>query len=176
MERIVNYADTVNFTADINLKNTGIIGISRDVSDNPYTGNINGNNHTLTSSIGETYGYKGESIATDETEGCGKIYSSGSKHTDIGLFSCMSGNVKNLTIAGTIHAGVSSGDMRIGSIAARQETNETVINNVQVTTAIAFDANNDSKISRIGGLFGSAAKVKLNQNTCIMHSLHWLKV
>ena len=157
----------INFTADINLKNTGIIGISRDVSDNPYTGNINGNNHTLTSSIGETYGYKGESIATDETEGCGKIYSSGSKHTDIGLFSCMSGNVKNLTIAGTIHAGVSSGDMRIGSIAARQETNETVINNVQVTTAIAFDANNDSKISRIGGLFGSAAKVKLNQNTCI---------
>ena len=77
----------------------------------------------------------------------------------------MSGNVSNLTITGSIHAGVSNGDMWIGSIAARQETNETVISNVQVTTAIAFDAQGDSKISRIGGLFGSAGKVKLNENT-----------
>lgn len=155
----------INFTADVNLKNTGIIGISRDISDNAYTGNINGNNHTLTLSIGETYGCKGENIATNGTEGCGKIYSSGSKHTDIGLFSRMSGNVSDLTIAGNIHASVSNGDMWIGSVAARQETNETVISNVKVTTEIAFDANNDSKISRIGGLFGSAEKVKLNENT-----------
>lgn len=155
----------INFTADVNLQNTGIIGISRDISDNAYTGKINGNNHTLTLSIGETYGYKGGSIATNGTEGCGKIYSLGSKHTDIGLFSRMSGNVSNLTITGSIHAGVCNGDMWIGSIAARQETNETVISNVQVTTAIAFDAQGDSKISRIGGLFGSAGKVKLNENT-----------
>lgn len=155
----------VNFTADVNLQNTGIIGISRDIDASAYTGNINGDSHTLTLSIGETYGYKGGSIATNETEGCGKIYSSGSKHTDIGLFSRMSGNVSNLTITGSIHAGVSNGDMWIGSIAARQETNETVISNVQVTTAIAFDAQGDSKISRIGGLFGSAGKVKLNENT-----------
>ena len=155
----------INFTADVNLKNTGIIGISRDIDDSAYTENINGNTHTLTLSIGETYGFKGENIATNETEGCGKIYSSGSKHTDIGLVSRMGGNVSNLTITGSIHAGVSNGDMWIGSIAARQETNETVISNVQVTTAIAFDAQGDSKISRIGGLFGSAGKVKLNENT-----------
>lgn len=164
----------INFTANVNLQNTGIIGISRDTSDDAYTGNINGNNKTLTLSIGETYGYKGENIATDGTEGCGKIYSSGSKHTDIGLFSCMKGNVSNLTIAGSINAGVSNGDMWIGSIAAWQETNETVISNVQVTTTIAFDANNannDSKISRIGGLFGSAGKVKLNENTCIQSNI-----
>ncbi len=151
----------INFTADVNLQNTGIIGISRDIDDSAYTGNINGNTHTVTLSIGEIYGYKGGSI----TEGCGKIYSSGSKHTDIGLFSRMSGNVSDLTIAGSIHAGVSNGDMWIGSIAARQETNETVVNNVKVTTEIAFDAKGDSKISRIGGLFGSAGKVKLNENT-----------
>ncbi|MBD8930696.1 MAG: hypothetical protein EGQ79_00885 [Ruminococcus sp.] len=159
----------INFTADVNLQNTGIIGISRDTSDNAYIGNINGNNHTLTLSIGETYG-----IAPNGTEGCGKIYSSGSKHTDIGLFSCMKGNVSDLTIAGSINAGVSNGDMWIGSIAAWQETNETVISNVQVTTTIAFDANNannDSKISRIGGLFGSAGKVKLNENTCIQSNI-----
>lgn len=155
----------INFTADVNLQNTGIIGISRDIDDSAYTGNINGNPHTLTLSIGEAYGFKGKNIATNETEGCGKIYSSGSKHTDIGLFSRMSGNVSNLTITGSIHAGVSNGDMWIGSIAARQETNETVISNVQVITAIAFDAQGDSKISRIGGLFGSAGKVKLNENT-----------
>ena len=157
----------INFTADVNLQNTGIIGISRDIYDDVYTGNINGNNHTLTLSIGETYGYKG----TDGTEGCGKIYSSGSKHTDIGLFSCMSGNVSNLTITGSIHAGVSNDNMWIGSIAARQEKNETVISDVQVTTAIAFDANNDSKISRIGGLFGSAEKVKSSGNTCIQSNI-----
>lgn len=151
----------INFTADVNLQNTGIIGISRDIDDSAYTGNIKGNTHTVTLSIGEIYGYKGGSI----TEGCGKIYSSGSKHTDIGLFSRMSGNVSDLTIAGSIHAGVSNGDMWIGSIAARQETNETVVNNVKVTTEIAFDAKGDSKISRIGGLFGSAGKVKLNENT-----------
>lgn len=161
----------INFTADVNLKNTGIIGISRDIDDSAYTGNINGNPHTLTLSIGEAYGFKGKNIATNETEGCGKIYSSGSKHTDIGLFSRMSGNVRNLTIAGSIHAGVSSGNMWIGSIAARQETNETVISNVQVTTAIAFDADKDSKISCIGGLFGSAEKVKLNGNTCIQSKI-----
>lgn len=161
----------INFTANINLQNTGIIGISRDISDNAYTGNINGNTNTVTLSIGETYGYKGESIVTDETEGCGKIYSSGSKHTDIGLFSRMGGNVSNLTITGSIHTGVSNGDMWIGSIAARQETNETVISNVQVTTAIAFDAKGDSKISRLGGLFGSAGKVKLNGNTCIQSNI-----
>lgn len=161
----------INFTANINLQNTGIIGISRDISDNAYTGNINGNTNTVTLSIGETYGYKGESIVTDETEGCGKIYSSGSKHTDIGLFSRMGGNVSNLTITGSIHTGVSNGDMWIGSIAARQETNETVISNVQVTTAIAFDTKGDSKISRLGGLFGSAGKVKLNGNTCIQSNI-----
>lgn len=155
----------INFTANVNLKNTGIIGISRDIYDNAYTGKINGNNHTLTLSIGETYGCKGKNIATNGTEGCGKIYSSDSKHTDIGLFSRMSGNVSDLTIAGSIHAGVSNDNMWIGSIAARQETNETVISNVKVTAKIAFDADKDSKISRIGGLFGSAEKVKLNENT-----------
>ena len=163
----------INFTADVNLQNTGIIGISRDIDDkDEYTGgNINGNGHRLTLSIGETYGYKGKNIATDGAEGCGKIYSSGSKHTGIGLLSRMGGNVSNLTITGSIHAGVSNGDMQIGSIAARQETNETVISNVQVTTAIAFDADKDSKISCIGGLFGSAEKVKLNGNTCIQSKI-----
>lgn len=161
----------INFTADVNLKNTGIIGISRDIDDSAYTGNINGNTYTLTLSIGETYGYKGENIATNGTEGCGKIYSSGSKHTDIGLFSRMGGNVSDLTITGSIHAGASNGDMWIGSIAARQETKETVISNVQVTTAIAFDAQGNSKISCIGGLFGSAGKVKLNENTCIKSNI-----
>lgn len=157
----------INFTQDVNLQNTGIIGISRDTSDDAYTGNINGNNKTLTLSIGETYG-----CTTNGTEGCGKIYSSGSKHTDIGLFSRMGGNVSDLTIAGSIHAGVSNGDMWIGSIAARQETKETVISNVQVTTAIAFDAKgDDSKISRIGGLFGSAEKARLNANTCIQSGI-----
>lgn len=161
----------VNFTADVNLQNTGIIGISRDIDDSAYTGNINGDSHTLTLSIGETYGYKGGSIATNETEGCGKIYSSGSKHTDIGLFSRMRGNVSNLTIAGSINAGVSNGNMWIGSIAARQENNETVISNVKVTTTIKFDTNKDSQISCIGGLFGSAAKVKLSENTGIQSNI-----
>ena len=161
----------VNFTADVNLQNTGIIGISRDIDDSAYTGNINGDSHTLTLSIGETYGYKGGSIATNETEGCGKIYSSGSKHTDIGLFSRMRGNVSNLTITGSINAGVSNGNMWIGSIAARQETNETVISNVKVTTTIKFDTNKDSQISCIGGLFGSAAKVKLSENTGIQSNI-----
>lgn len=161
----------VNFTADVNLQNTGIIGISRDIDDSAYTGNINGNSHTLTLSIGETYGYKGGSIATNETEGCGKIYSSGSKHTDIGLFSRMRGNVSNLTITGSINAGVSNGNMWIGSIAARQENNETVISNVKVTTTIKFDTNKDSQISCIGGLFGSAAKVKLSKNTGIQSNI-----
>ena len=161
----------INFTQDVNLQNTGIIGISRDTSDDAYTGNINGNNKTLTLSIGETYGYKGGSIATNETEGCGKIYSSGSKHTDIGLFSRMRGNVSNLTITGSINAGVSNGNMWIGSIAARQENNETVVSNVKVTTTIKFDTNKDSQISCIGGLFGSAAKVKLSENTGIQSNI-----
>lgn len=161
----------INFTADVNLKNTGIIGISRDIDDSAYTGNINGNPNTLTLSIGETYGYKGENIATDGTEGCGKIYSSGSKHTDIGLFSRMGGNVSDLTIAGSIHADASNGNMWIGSIAARQENNETVISNVKVTTTIKFDTNKDSQISYIGGLFGSAAKVKLSKNTGIQSNI-----
>lgn len=161
----------INFTADVNLKNTGIIGISRDIDDSAYTGSINGIDHTLTLSIGETYGYKGGSIATDGAEGCGKIYSSGSKHTDIGLFSRIGGNVSNLTITGSINAGVSSGDMWIGSVAARQENNEAVISKVKVTTKIAFDTNNDSPKSYIGGVFGSAAKVKLNENTCIQSNI-----
>ena len=161
----------INFTADVNLKNTGIIGISRDIDDSAYTGSINGNDHTLTLSIGETYGYKGENKATDGAEGCGKIYSSGSKHTDIGLFSRMGGNVSNLTITGSINAGVSNGNMWIGSIAARQENNETVISNVKVTTTIKFDTNKDSQISYIGGLFGSAAKVKLSENTGIQSNI-----
>lgn len=169
----------INFTADVNLKNTGIIGISRDIYDeDAYTGNINGNingnNHTLTLSIGETYGYKGKEIAKDGAEGCGKIYSSGSKHTGIGLFSRMGGNVvSNLTITGSVNAGVSisNSNMWIGSVAARQENNETVISNVQVTTKIAFDANNDSQKSYIGGVFGSAAKVKLNENTGIQSNI-----
>lgn len=166
----------INFTADVNLKNTGIIGISRDIDDSAYTGNINGNPNTLTLSIGETYGYKGGNKAIDGAEGCGKIYSSGSKHTDIGLFSRMGGNVSNLTITGSIHAGVSNGNMWLGSIAARQENNETVISNVKVTTTIKFDTNKDSQISCIGGLFGSTAKVKLNantlnENTCIQSNI-----
>ena len=58
-------------------------------------------------------------MATDGTEGVWENIFLSSKHTDIDLISRMR-NVSNLTITGSINAGVSNGNMWIGSIAARQ--------------------------------------------------------
>ena len=147
-------------SADIDLTGTGILGIERDIEDKskPYEGNFDGNNHTINLAIGETYGQrKSQSgsleTVSDEEWGNGQIYSVGTAHNTLGLFSTASGSVRELTIDGFIHASTENGWADIGGYAA-----ELIGNNISVTieNVTASERMNlrAADYTKVGGIYG----------------------
>ena len=157
---------SINFLGDVDLTGTGIIGISRDsdaLSEGDYTGKISGDGHKVTLSIGETYGYKGNSQTADGTDGCGKIYPTNFKinnvdyyyHKYLGLFASSQETIENLTISGKIDVSGANGEVSIGSIAARKVGNTSkYLSSVTVDTSISLNAIGDYKYSYVGGVYG----------------------
>lgn len=147
-------------SADIDLTGTGILGIERNIEDKskPYEGNFDGNNHTINLAIGETYGQrKSQSgsleTVSDEEWGNGQIYSVGTAHNTLGLFSTASGSVRELTIDGFIHASTENGWADIGGYAA-----ELIGNNISVTieNVTASESMNlrAADYTKVGGIYG----------------------
>lgn len=151
---------TISLSADIDLTGTGILGIERDIEEknNPYKGNFEGNKHTIKLAIGETYGQrKSQSgsleTVSDEEWGNGQIYSVGTAHNTLGLFSTASGSVRELTIDGFIHASTENGWADIGGYAA-----ELIGNNISVTieNVTASESMNlrAADYTKVGGIYG----------------------
>lgn len=164
----------ISIEEDIDLENTGILGISRDseaLMEGDYTGKVSGNDHTITLSVGETFGYRGETPAADDTEGCGKIYAVNFTigkvnyyyHRYQGLFASAQETIENLKIAGKIKVSNAIGDVSIGSIAGKKVGGSgKELKTVTVTTTITLDACGDWKTSYVGGLYGESAGGDIN--------------
>lgn len=164
-------------SADIDLTGTGILGIERNIEDKskPYEGNFDGNNHTINLAIGETYGQrKSQSgsleTVSDEEWGNGQIYSVGTAHNTLGLFSTASGSVRELTIDGFIHASTENGWADIGGYAA-----ELIGNNISVTieNVTASESMNlrAADYTKVGGIYGECiGTVNITLNSFISNA------
>lgn len=170
---------TITLTADIDLSGTGVNGFMRDgcivnasndnkpvsqiTKDNigdvgSFTGTLNGDNHTVTLAIGESYG----EYDSSQTEGIGQIY----RHQYNGLFSVVGNDtddteINNLAIAGTINVCNAGPDgMFIGGIGARSHGSVT-LNSITANEAIKYHeganapADTNKNLGKnIGGFIG----------------------
>lgn len=147
----------ITLANDIDLTGTGIYGLTREgaYDDKATTNSINGNNHTLTLSIGEAYGtWDGTNKVADSDAGNGRIY----RHKQLGLFAAGNGNAKNLTIDGTINVDTKVDDMAVGAFAATcTSSNDLSFNNVVCKTTMDIKANNKMFV---GGFIGKTATSK----------------
>ena len=145
----------------IDLTGTGIYSLLRDNGSQKYIGTFNGNNHTITLSAGEAYGYLSDStLAANEngrsaTVGIGQIYN----HSTIGFIPYCNGKVQNLTLNGSIYFhNVSNGvDVRCGAVAGY--TDGATFTDVTVNTKIVYrDGAGGAglKVMSIGGFLGRA--------------------
>lgn len=157
-------AKSVSMTADIDLNNTGMTGLTRDNKNDSWTSGIgpeysgaefDGNSHTLTLAIGA--GYEGtDSSVLNDASGKGKIYT----HRFNGLFGETSSafTVKNVTITGKVHTYDRAGKDAIfyvgtiagNSAAAFNATGVTVNNG----TSVVYGTNSTDDEIYIGGLVG----------------------
>ena len=150
----------ISLSADIDLTGTGILGIERDIEEkyNPYKGNFEGNKHTIKLAIGEIYGQRKSQSGSlenvsDKEWGNGQIYSAGTAHNTLGLFSTASGSVRNLTIDGFIHASTENGWADIGGYAAELRGNNisVTVENVTASESMNLRAADNTKV---GGIYG----------------------
>ena len=150
------------FSDDVDLRGTGITGITRDFeTDNDrktnsgngrsFLGTFDGNGHTLTLANGEAYGYRGTTDLTsadlsDSSKwgNTGAIAGGSNQHKFSGLF-CDIGHktdrnhqtyIKNLNINGSFRI-YSNAERKIGGIASQMIGN-TNIDNVSVTVDFTY--------------------------------------
>ena len=161
-------SSNLSLSNNISLVGTGITGFMRDggvVSNiGVFTGTFDGNDYSITLSTGEIYGKVTQKVNGEDTlvdassltatpEGVGQIY----RHQHNGLFSVLSGTVKELTVTGTINVSNCVDGMNIGGIASRNGgnvtltkviANETVNYNESTKVAVTDEGKN------IGGYIG----------------------
>lgn len=164
----------ITLSADINLSGTGLTGLTKDrvpriidgIDENShsFTGMLNGNGHTISLTVGEPYGMRGNSkIGADDTSaGNGKIY----RHGRLGLFAATNGaTVSNVTIAGSMKfdngAAIDAGSLA-GTIAGG-----LTLSGATCKTNIACDDTfaNDVNIGGIAGSASAASTVSLEGNS-----------
>lgn len=135
---------------DIDLSNTGFSGLQRDFSISySYTGEFDGENHTITLDIGQIYANTSDGVGNGQIHG----------HPQVGLFSKASAAIKNVTIAGTIRIcerEILDGNKKsLSSMAAggcvALSMGSTFDN---VTTEVKIQCSGKGTDSPIGGLVG----------------------
>lgn len=161
---------TLKFTGDVDLSGTGITGFTKDYestnanrASQSFTGNIEGENHTITLANGEPYGYRGSTDLTDPDNlvDASKWGNTGAvvKHIYSSLFSDIGDRtdrthtttVKNLNIDGEMRI-FADNSLKIGGIAAQMIGN-TELNNVSVTTKFTYYGMG-AQTSGVGRFFG----------------------
>ena len=149
-----NKVTKIVLKADIDLSNTGISGLQRDfyTGSNVYTGELDGENHTLTLDIGQLYANNSETGA-----GNGQIHG----HSQVGLFSQANATIRNLKIDGNINvreralknpAANQTTSMAVGGCVALSTGSGSTFENV--TTNVNIQCAGDGTESVIGGLLG----------------------
>lgn len=148
---------TITLSNNINLTGTGITGLTRDIkeTDSVFSGTLDGNNHTITLSIGEAYGCftdtNGSSVnATSGDDGNGRIY----RHNALGIFASSNGTVSNLIIEGNIDVESYSSECYVGGIAGLIEGGTFTVSNVTASEVINC-SNATNKAVYVGGLYGA---------------------
>ena len=146
----------ITLKTNIDLTGTGISGLSRDAgNEQVYTGTFDGGNYIITLAIGETFGYKGDGVASPGTDGCGKVYGYQNCHDYQGLFSKTDSSsiIKNLTITGSINVSNGANAITAGGVAAAV-TGTTTIQGVRVAETITADVPKNNVLS-VGGFYGN---------------------
>lgn len=158
----------ITLTGDVNLKDTGLRGLTRDNGANDaFTGTFNGNGHKITLAIGEAYGYRGSSTTPAKNEAgkdngnTGAVYD----HKFQGLFAEISkATIKDLTLDGSICIDANADDIYCGAAAA-QFSGETTVKNVKSDVNIIM--KKDAHRIDIGTIFGvDSATANVTLNNC----------
>ena len=157
------YNAALSLAGDINLTGTGITGFMRDNGTNAsneafeagdgFKGTLNGAGKTITLSIGEAYGQRGDSKVDTNDEGSGQIY----RHKNNGLFAVTAGaTIDKLKTAGTITVdSAESGKNYCGAVAAQNMSSSLTVTNCSTSVAIAYAGNYAKKsVFYVGGLVG----------------------
>lgn len=164
----------ITLSADINLSDTGLTGFTKDriplningIDENghSFTSTLNGNGHTISLAVGESYGMRSNSKidAGDTSAGNGKIY----RHGRLGLFAAVNNaTVSNVTIDGSMKfdngAAIDAGSLA-GTIAGG-----LTLSGATCKTNIACDDTfaNDVNIGGIAGSVSAASTVSLEGNS-----------
>lgn len=153
----------LSLAADINLTGTGITGFMRDngtnasneafADENGFKGTLNGAEKTITLSIGEAYGQRGDSQVDTNSEGSGQIY----RHKNNGLFAVTAGaTINQLKTAGTITVdSAETGKNYCGVVAAQNMSSSLTVTNCSTSVAIKYAGNYAKKsVFYVGGLVG----------------------
>ena len=156
-------ASALSLGADIDMRGTGIMGLTRDDGANgAFTGTLNGGGHTLTLNAGDIYGKKDGALAPEEwdqslSKAAGQIHS----HFYIGLFA-KTGNatVRDLTLDGTFNIIFFNKDTRhVGAVSANHTagtlTLSGVNDEVRINLSIQSPANDFA--ARVGGAVGTVS-------------------
>ena len=190
-EKVINtknykllFTSNITITSDINLTGTGIYGLTRDNSgESAYSGVFSASDGaTLTLAIGETFGFQGNSLATDDKEGCGRVYAYNSYHNYQGIFARFAGEIKDIKIAGAIHVSNAGSEMTVGGVAASEEKPEAAGNAVITVSNVTTSENIEAYINGsagmiVGGFFGSGntngqATLQINNETKAGAKIH----
>ena len=144
-------AASLSLGADVDLAGTGLTGLTRDNGANgAYSGTFDGNEHTLSLAIGETWGLSSSGSALPASSTDGQIR----RHTYLGLFAKTSGaTFTDLTLAGYIHFIQDVDSTYVGGLSA-YATGGLTLDNVTIS-ALTFDYQiNAAYVAYIGGAAG----------------------
>ena len=157
------YNAALSLAGDINLTGTGITGFMRDngtnasneafADGNGFKGTLDGAGKTITLSIGEAYGQRGDSKVDTNDEGSGQIY----RHKNNGLFAVTAGaTIDKLNTAGTITVdSAESGKNYCGAVVAQNMSSSLIVTNCFTSVAIKYAGNYAKKsVFYVGGLVG----------------------
>lgn len=161
----------ITLSENIDLTGSGIGGLTRDVKINndnndTYVGIFEGATHTITLSIGETFGFKQNSnntLAQEGDDGYGEVIAANSNNTEYhsrqGLFAKVrNATIKNVTIQGAINISNAGKDILAGGITAEAEGNSVeflVLLGVTVQENLTADCVGSSVVA-VGGFIGGS--------------------
>ncbi len=170
---------TLTLSKDIDLPGTGITGFMRDngtnrenvafTDGNGFKGSLSGKNHTITLSIGESYGIRGilGKNASSNDVGSGQIY----RHKNTGLFAVTAGaTIQNVNTKGTITVdSAESGSSYCGALVAQNMGSSLTITGCTTNVAITYAGNyaNNNKYY-VGGLVGEITAGSANDGKLTM--------
>lgn len=138
---------SIKLTADIDMRSTGIQGLTRDIDDgtyDTYKATFDGENHTLTLSVGEVYG-----VNNDEKQGAMVA------HDKLGLFAGLQNNatVKNLKLSGSMNICNLTSALCAGGIAGLGNSGSINLDNVDTNLSIT-NLDGGTQAAKVGGLIG----------------------